>query len=318
MKRIFLTGANGYLGSTLLKYLQNDFQINALVYPSCPENFLRQDWPGVTFIEGDMTDSKVLEESLEGVDTIIHLAAIKGAGQCADKVRDVIATNVWGTHLLLEYAKRHSVKEILFASTYWAYGQTEGRLSFHEDMVLAPQEIYGWSKALSEQEIISCDMNYTILRFANIFGFGSGINPEEVIFHFIKSAFEGKPLILQGGGEQKLDFIFIDDVCRIMLELLRRQNRENNILNIGSGRPQSIRSLACNVRDVFQRVYGREVEIVDTSGNSKPVDRWLAVDKLKEKIGDLRLYPFDEALTKYIKEVQEKMYDSSSTAVFPK
>jgi len=299
MPKILITGASGYLGSTLLLHPPDDWEIVAfdLNPPSVklPKNF--------KFIRGDIT-SDLPSTLLNGVDAILHLAAMKGSDLCRENPVKTIEVNVVGTRRLLKVALKKNVR-FLFASTYWVYGDSSD-LPFKEDALARPSELYGLSKAFSEIEIAESELDYVILRFANIFGMGSGIKPEEVIFNFIRSAFEGKPILLHGGGDQRLDFIDIEDVCKFLLRIINDQKISRCILNVGSGQPRSIASVAQVVKDEFKKETGKDVTIKTLPESGQVQDRWVSVKKLEEKIGKLDLRPFEQSIRSYIKDYQRR------------
>jgi UDP-glucose 4-epimerase len=299
MPKILITGASGYLGSTLLLYAPIDWEIVGfdLTPPNVkvPQNF--------KFIKGDIT-SDLPSTLLNGVDAVLHLAAVKGSDMCRENPLKTIEVNVVGTRKLLKAALRSNAR-LIFASTYWVYGDSADP-PFTEETLTKPSEIYGLSKAASEIEIAESGIDYVILRFANIFGMGSGARPEEVIFNFIKSAFEGKPIILHNGGSQRLDFIDVEDVCKCVWRIINDQRISRCILNVGSGRPRSIASVARIVKDEFERLTGRTVTI-NTLPAGEPVhDRWVSIKKVEEKLGELRLKPFEQSIRSYIGDYQRR------------
>ena len=302
MTKIFITGASGYLGSTFLSYVTNDWEIIAFGSKKpnvkLPQNF--------TFIKGSITDDLHLRSLLKDVDIILHFAAVKGSEQCRSNPTETIEVNVIGTHNLLKAAVLNNVKKFIFASTYWVYGDSPD-LPFTEETPVRPFDLYGLCKDISEIEIATSGIDYIILRFTNIFGMGSGVKPEEVIFNFIKSAFEGKPLVLSGGGNQKLDFIDVKDVCNCLLRIITNQKISKCILNVGSGQPRSIASLARLIKDIFQKRYKKTITLTSsTKENEQIQDRWVSVSKLEEKIGEIDLKPFELSVESYIQDYKER------------
>jgi spore coat polysaccharide biosynthesis predicted glycosyltransferase SpsG len=254
----------------------------------------------VKFMKFDITEEHM--DLPMDMDIMLHLATIKGSEQCKRNPEETRNTNVEGTRKLLGASIRSNAKRFIFSSTYWVYDSVEP--PFTEDMKIKPTELYGSTKAEAEKEVASSGMSYNILRFTNIFGLGSGIKPEEVIFNFIKAGFEGRPIVLHG-GEQKLDFIEIGDVCRILLKLIETETLPSGIYNVGSGRPVSIESMARMVKDIFKRGYGMDVEIVSVDGKRQR-DRYVSVGKLETAIGDLGLKPLEKSIKAYIESYKRR------------
>ncbi len=309
MLRIFITGAGGYLGSTFLSCIPDDWDVIALGLnePTVrhPKNF--------TFIKGNLTDDALIFEHLEDVDLVLHFAAVKGSDKSLEQPSETIEVNVLGTHILLKNALRRKVKRFIFPSTYWIYGNSTP--PFKEETPVQPFELYGLSKAISEIEISRSEIDYVILRFSNIFGLGSGIRPDEVIFNFIKSAFEGEPLQLHGGGKQKLDFIKVDDVCKYLMQVTNEPKISRTILNIGSGKPTSISSVAQIISNIFKKNYGKEILIKSLPG-AQPYDRWVSISKLEKVLCNLNVEPIETSIESYIRDYKKMIYDSSSKTFF--
>jgi len=302
MPKIFVTGANGYLGSTFLPYIPEDWEVIAFD-PMGPKVKLPRN---STFVKGDIAEISSYSHLLKDVDIVLHLAATKGSERCRANPIETVEVNVLGTHKLLKAATLNSVKKFIFASTYWVY-DTSANLPFTEETPVRPSELYGLSKAISEIEIAASKLDYVILRFTNIFGLGSGVGSEEVIFNFIRMAFEGVPIELHGGGIQKLDFIDIEDVCKCLLQIIKNPKISRCTLNIGSGRPRSMSSAASMICDIFQRKLRKTVSVTSSPAEIEHVrDRWVSVSKLKEKIGKLNLKPFELSIESYIRDYEEK------------
>ena len=302
MTKIFITGASGYLGSTFLSYIPSDWDIIAFdsKKPSVklPKNF--------TFTKGDIIDDSRLPNLLKDVDIVLHFAAIKGSEQCRKNPMQTIEVNVIGTHKLLKAAAINNVKKFIFASTYWVYGDNQD-LPFTEEIPVSPSDLYGLSKAISETEVAASEIDYIILRFTNIFGLGSGIKPEEVIFNLIKSAFDRNQIVLHGGGSQKLDFIHIEDACKCLLKIITNQKISRSILNVGSGQPRSISSIARIISNIFQQRYKKTVTLISSPAGDRQIhDRWVSTSKLEEKIGKLDLKPFELSIELYIQDYKGK------------
>jgi nucleoside-diphosphate-sugar epimerase len=300
MVTIFLTGATGYLGNTFLSTIPETWDVycygrHAPVKP-LPKN--------VIWLEGDLTNTQKPIIIPDEVDTIIHLAAIKGNSSCATNPSEVVKTNIIGTHRLLSSAKEKEIKKIVFASTYWVYGSGM-ETPFDEKMPVSPNEMYGISKAASELEIISSGINFTILRFGNIFGMGSGINPEEVVYYFIRSACTGSEICLEHGGRQEIDTIDISDVCSVLKAVTFSRSASCEIFNIGNGVPRSIASIGQEIRDIFQRKFNKDVRIItNPPDNIGTTRRYLSMKKFYSRFPEIKFRSFEESIEKYIEDFQ--------------
>ena len=296
MVRVFLTGGGGYLGSTLLGTLPKDWEVVSLGRkpPATPLP------PSVRFLPGDLTAPDWDPGAVRGCDAILHLAAVKGADLCARQPVEAVEVNVLGTHRLIRAALEHGVRRFIFASTYWVYGE-RNEPPCHEEMRVAPDELYGFTKAVSEMELARSGLDYTVLRFANIFGQGAGRGREEVIFHFITNALKGVPLLLDGDGLQELDFIDVADVAQILAAVTTDKRASREIFDTGSGRPVSILDLAGRVRSLVHEMQGTEATMRHR-GPPPPhrVRRFVSMEKFRRTFPEVLPTPLDESLRRYI------------------
>ncbi|HXW99053.1 MAG TPA: SDR family oxidoreductase, partial [Methanomicrobiales archaeon] len=186
------------------------------------------------------------------------------------------------------------------ASTYWVYGG-RNEPPYREEMPVAPEELYGLTKAVSELELAGSGLDYTILRFANIFGQGAGTGREEVVFHFITNALRGDPIRIDGDGSQELDFIDVADVARILSIVAKDPSAYRQVFNIGSGEPVSILDLANRILAIVREKGGTEVP-VERRGLPAPlrVRRFVSMEKFGGTFPEVRLTPLDESLGRYI------------------
>jgi nucleoside-diphosphate-sugar epimerase len=296
MVRIFLTGGGGYLGSTLLGALPKDWEVVSLGRKPPATPLPRS----VTFLSGDLTSPDWDPKAVRGCDAILHLAAVKGADLCARQPVEAVEVNVLGTHRLIRAALAHQVRRFIFASTYWVYGE-RNEPPYNEGMRVAPDELYGFTKAVSEMELARSGLEYTVLRFANIFGQGAGRGREEVIFHFITGALRGAPLILDGDGLQELDFIDVADVARILAVVVMDPRASREIFNIGSGRPVSILDLTGRVRSLVHEMQGTEATL-EHRGPPPPhrIRRFVSMEKFRRTFPEILPASLDESLRRYI------------------
>ena len=300
MVRVFLTGGSGYLGSTLLSSPPRGWKIvaygrNPPALPSRPE---------VRFVPGDLTAREWNPDAVKGCDVILHLAGLKGRDACADHPLDAVELNVLATHRLIFAALEHGVRRFVFASSYWVYGARNDP-PYREEMPVAPDELYGFTKAVSEMELEGSGLDYTILRFANLFGQGTGRGREEVVFHFITNALRRTPLFIDGDGLQELDFLGVRDAARALALLTDDPRASRRVFNIGSGSPVSIAELASRIGSLAREMHGREAVIEHRpAAASEGTRRFVSMDGFRGTFPEMAFTPLDEALREYM-EVRE-------------
>ena len=267
---ILVTGAAGYVGGHLINKLLEDERFsgydiigidNFLV--GCKENYnLIKNDKRVKLTYGDICDKETVKKILKDVEIVYHLAAISGVVPCNKNPELAFKVNVEGTLNMLEQSIKGNVEYFIYPSSSAVYGEINGNLA-KEDMPPNPLNNYGAMKAsceaLCKAYYNSYGIGTVILRFTNIYGVGTYPKWRTVVTNFIKRALTGEPLIIHGSGEQKRDFIHIDDVIEIY-KLVVNPKAKGEIFNAGSGYTASVKELANIVADIA-REKGIEVKI---------------------------------------------------------
>lgn len=298
-KRIVVTGANGYLGSAFISHLI-DFGYQPI---GILKKGSKWDLPiDIETVSGEPGDEKLISEIIGDADTIYHLAGLKDPVQCSKKVNQAIESNIILTQKIIKLARKKRAK-IIFASTYWVYGHM-APLPFHENISIMPSEAYGWSKALAEKIVMLSGLDFTILRLTNIFGYGTGRKYEEVISLFLKKAMAGDTILLKNCGKHSMDFIYIDDVCNVMLNL-KNINSKKPVLNIGGGAPVTISKLAEVINKVSKRLTGNTAVIKKGEKENDEIifsDKYLDISTLRQ-LTSFNPKPLEKALEEFANKI---------------
>lgn len=282
MSKVLVTGGAGFIGSHISNTLSNQ-GCDVIVIDNMSAGSADDLAKEVKLYEMDITDNGIYEVfKNERPDYVIHEAAqIDIQRSMAAPVHDA-GINALGTLNVLECCRRFGVKKIIHASTAAVYGHPE-YLGLDEEHRIKPISFYGVSKSISEEyvrfykEIYGLD--YTILRYANVYGDRQGIMGEGgVISVFIRNMLSGKDPVIYGSGKQIRDFIYVKDVVRANICALDRG--KNEVINIGTGIGTSIISLfgaLINIIGDFKPVYekNREGEITESYFNTEKSRRVL-------------------------------------------
>jgi nucleoside-diphosphate-sugar epimerase len=294
-KKVLVTGATGYIGSYLLSHLlQAGYPTKALLRKdatlACGGN--------LEVARGAWDDAAFLSRATAEADIVVHLAGLKGQEACSNETEKVLEANILIVQRLLNALKSKPAK-MIFASSYWVYGH-KSPTPYREALPLMPSEPYGWSKALAERAIMDSGVDYTIIRLANVFGYGSGRGYEEVTSLFLKRALQGGQVLLKNGGEHSVDLISVDDVCQLFLKIINLAEK-NIILNVGRGVPVTLANLAGTVNKVSKSLTGKvaTVEI----GPKEPdeisfADRWVDISRIKQFTG-FEPVPLERSLNEF-------------------
>lgn len=230
--RILVTGGAGYVGSTLVPMLLEQGR-RVRVYdslkfgghgllPCCQNRHFE-------LIKGDVTDPAGMRKALDGVDAVIHLAAIVGYPACKKEPQVAHATNVEGTRVLLE--ERKPDQKIVFASTGSIYGSIPDYIC-NEETPRAPITLYGETKAVAEEMILKAG-NSVAYRFATAFGVSNRMRLDLMPNDFTYQAVRNRNLIVYEGGFKRT-FVHVRDMARSMNFALERWSEiRDDVYNVG-------------------------------------------------------------------------------------
>jgi len=236
--KVLVTGGAGFIGSNLVRFLidNTDWEIivlDKLTYAGNLENLKGlEENPRFKFVKGDIVERKIVDECMEGVDIVFHLAAESHVDRSILKPQDFIVTNVLGTHVLLESALVHRPELFINVSTDEVYGSIEEG-SFKEDSPLSPSSPYSASKAsqdlLGQAYFKTFSLPVITTRCSN--NYGEYQFPEKLIPLAITNLLEGKPVPVYGKGENIRDWIHVKDHVKA-LYLISQKGKPGEIYNI--------------------------------------------------------------------------------------
>jgi dTDP-glucose 4,6-dehydratase len=308
--KILVTGGCGFIGSNFIRYFlrsyPNDFLINVdkLTYAGNLENLsdISQS-PHYDFVRGDITDAPQMEEWItKGVDAIINFAAESHVDRSIEDPGVFIKTNVFGTFVLLEAARKVFPKQpirFIQISTDEVYGSLGERGAFTEETPLAPNSPYSASKTAADMLVRAYHRTYglpaIILRSSN--NFGPYQFPEKLIPLMISNAVEDKELPIYGDGMHIRDWIYVEDYCRA-LDVVLRRGREGEVYNIGGRNERPNLVVAQTILSRLGRSHSQIRFVTDRPGH----DRRYAIDfsKIERELGWEPAISFEEGIGRTI------------------
>ena len=257
-RSILVTGGAGFLGShlvpQLLKLGHSVTVLDNLSNGKLENLYGFLDHPNFVFQRGDLLDKNMPDQVFNGIDFVIHLAAlIDISSSVVDPVQNH-KVNVDGTFDMLQAAVKHKVKRFVFASSTAVYGDVKA-LPVQENIGLKPISPYAASKVAGEaycSAFANCfDLETVALRFFNIYGLRSGNSPYSgVITKFLQKIANDEDLIIDGDGEQTRDFIHVNDIVKAIILALEHKGLKGEVFNVCTGESTSINRLVATLKMV--------------------------------------------------------------------
>ena len=299
MKRVLITGACGYLGARLSKYVaERGYSVTAFDRFD-PSKY--SQWTSLMeeVVVGDICDETTLSSLAEQqFDVVIHLISLDHR-KSEDDANFVSSVNVMPTWNLLDRFAKKGLDKFIYFSTIHVYGILPSKI-ISEDQISAPQNVYGLTHLLSEnicnyfkQRTDTTSIN---VRLSN--SYGSPIFRENncwwlVINELCKTAVEQNEIKLLSDGSPQRDFIHGSDVARAVEILIeaKTEDLQENIFHIASGNTLTMLELAYKVKSVFEERYTKKISI------------YLPDDSVSTDPGvfqDLRKYSFDTTRMRYL------------------
>src|SRR5262245_22092714 len=304
--RSLITGGAGFIGSHFVHYILEkhpDYDVvvlDKLTYAGRTES-LHDVLDSVRFIHGDVCLPSDVDKAMDGCDMVFNFAAESHVDRSITGAGDFVNTNVWGTYVLLEAARRHRIERFIQISTDEVYGSCLNG-SFCEDDIANPSSPYAASKGSADLLSISYVRTYglpvVITRSSN--NFGPYQYPEKVMPLFITNAIEGKPLPVYGDGRNIRDWIYVPDNCGA-IDFISLNGTPGEIYNIAAKNEREnleivdqILQLLKKPRDLIQFVQDRPAH-----------DRRYSLDVTKTTgLGWISSTPFEKALAETVEWYQ--------------
>ncbi len=306
-KTLLITGGAGFIGSNFIHYFTRKYpeyriiNLDKLTYAGNLENLRDiEDNPNYKFIKGDIANRKLVGEifNYNNIDAIINFAAESHVDRSIEDPGVFIKTDIYGTYVLLEAARKYNSKIFLQISTDEVYGSIEDG-SFAEDDALKPSSPYSASKAGAEMIVRSFFKTFgtpiIITRTTN--NFGPYQYPEKIIPLFVTNLIDNIKVPLYGDGMNVRDWIYVDDNCGA-LDLVLHKGRVGEIYNIGAGNEKPNIWITKEILKLLDKPESMIEPVEDRLGH----DRRYSVDctKLKKDLGWETQYDFEEALKKTV------------------
>ncbi len=308
--RILLTGAAGFIGSNLTdRLLEKNEKIiaiddfNDFYDPKIKEENLKQAVknPNFKLYKGDITDKALINKIFKenSIDVVCHIAARAGVRPSLQDPVLYEEVNCLGTLNLLEAAKRHPVKNFVFASSSSVYG-INSKVPFSEDDPISqPISPYAATKRASELMAFTYSPLYkipvTCLRFFTVYGERG--RPEMAVANFTRLIYEGKEIVVNGDGTAKRDFTYIGDILQGVLASIYKPF-PYEIINLGESRVVEVNYLI----SLIEKKLGKKAKIkyLPPAPGDVPIT-YADISRAKKLLGYEPKVQIEEGIERYVR-----------------
>jgi dTDP-glucose 4,6-dehydratase len=300
--KLFVTGGAGFIGSNFIIQLLGTSSKYAVV------NFDKLTYAGnlanlksvaddlrYRFVRGDICDPSAVEEAMSGSDAVIHFAAESHVDRSIYEPAAAIQTNIAGTFVLLQVARKLGISRFVHISTDEVYGDLPASSFADEKAILQPSSAYSASKASSDLLVLSYVHTFglpaVVTRASN--NYGPWQFPEKFVPLMISNALLDKPLPIYGDGMQQRQWLYVEDHCRAILAVLDR-GKIGEIYNIGGLDVEENLAMARRILHLTGKPDNLLSFVKDRPGH----DRRYALDsdKIEVELGWKPIIPLDEGL----------------------
>jgi dTDP-glucose 4,6-dehydratase len=307
-KRVLVTGGAGFISSNLIRHLLEATPhevvcIDALTYAGNLENLADvMSHPRLAFVHGDIRDTALVRELVEGVDVIVNAAAESHVEKSIeDGASEFVTTNVEGTQILLDAIRQTPVERFVLVSSSEVYG-TADYAPMDEEHPLNPRSPYAATKAGADRLAYSYYVTYglpiVIVRPFN--NYGPRQHPEKVVPRFITQALADEPLTIHGDGHASRDWLYVGDDAEAIEAIVEApiDDIAGEVLNIATGVDISVADIAGLVLEVL----GKPADLVRyVDERLGQVDRHIgSTDKTAKLVGWQAQTSFTEGLERTV------------------
>jgi dTDP-glucose 4,6-dehydratase len=312
--KLLVTGGAGFIGSNFILYWMREHpedqivNLDLLTYAADPRNLASvAENPNYTFIQGDIADPETVAKAMHGADTVVHFAAESHVDRSINDPGSFIRTNIVGTFVLLEEARKVKVQRFHHVSTDEVFGALElgDPTKFNEETAYHPHSPYSAAKAGSDHLVRAYGTTFgvpvTVSNTSN--NYGPHQFPEKLIPVMILKALRDEKLPIYGDGLNVRDWIHVEDHCRgIELVILKGKEGETYCLGGDAERPN------IEIAKTVLRELGKSEDLIAFVQDRPGHDRRYAIDssKAKRELGWERKYDFDEGMRATIAWFKER------------
>lgn len=305
--KILITGGAGFIGSNFVNYMVEKYShyqfvnLDLLTYAGNLENLKQvEDKSNYRFVQGDIADRELVDSLVsDSVDVIVNFAAESHVDRSITHPDIFVKTNIMGTQVLLDAAKKYSIKKYVQVSTDEVYGTLGETGYFTEETPLAPNSPYSASKAGADLLVRAYHETYglpvNITRCSN--NYGPYHFPEKLIPLMIINALKGKELPVYGDGLNVRDWLYVEDHCAA-IDLVIHKGKTGEVYNVGGNNERTNIEI---VKRILKEL-GKSEDLIRFVQDRPGHDRRYAIDatKIRTELGWEPKYTFETGIVKTI------------------
>lgn len=306
--KLLVTGGAGFIGSNFIHYMLNKYpsyeliNLDALTYAGNLESLNGiEGHSNYTFVKGNIADSHLVEGLFQqGIDVVVNFAAESHVDRSITNPGIFVETNVMGTQVLLEAARKYNVTKFVQVSTDEVYGTLGETGLFTEETPLAPNSPYSSSKAGGDLLVRAYHETYglpiNITRCSN--NYGPYQFPEKLIPLMISRALNDQTLPIYGDGLNVRDWLYVEDHCSA-IDLVIHNGKNGEVYNIGGNNERTNIEI---VKTVLREL-GKPESLITYVKDRPGHDRRYGIDatKITTKLGWKPKYHFETGIKETIK-----------------
>lgn len=308
-RSILVTGGAGFIGSNVVHRAVSKFDevfvVDKLTYAG-EKSKLEGCLDDIEFVEGDIRDRETLSPLYEKADYVVNLAAESHVDRSIESGDEFIQSNVEGAFAAMDLLREHDVEHFVQMSTDEVYGSIESG-EFTESDPLDPSSPYSASKASADLFVNACwetyDLPISVLRPTNIFG--PRQNREKLIPKFIDRALRGETLPLYGDGENVRQWLYVDDFCTALFDVL--EEADNEIYNVAGPERRSNLEVTKAIIDRADASEDQIEFVEDRKGHD--LRYAISDDKLRCEVGFEPEIGFEEGLDRTFEWFRNRDHD---------
>ena len=308
--KLLITGGAGFIGGNFVRHMVNTYpeyqviNLDALTYAGNLESMKDlEEKPNYKFIKADITDSPKMEKIFveEGITHVAHFAAESHVDRSIENPGIFVHTNIVGTQVLLDCAKKFNITKHLQVSTDEVYGDLDfdPTTFFTEDTPLSPSSPYSASKAGADMLVLAYHETFglpvNITRCSN--NYGPYHFPEKLIPLTISRAMNNQPIPVYGNGGNVRDWLHVIDHCRA-IDMVLHDGKLGEVYNVGGHNERT----NLEVVKTILKTLDKSEDLIEFVEDRLGHDRRYAIDpdKLENELGFKPTYTFDTGIAQTV------------------